>query len=138
MQGTINWMAPEIARGKGYSAKVDIWALGCLVLEMLTGHNPWHKIRGNIIYLLGTGHSPPVPDTLETISLDFLKLCFTIDPDARPTAIDLLEDLFADIDGSENDFTEWARMASHNRAEEGDSEEDEESSEDEDDDEIED
>jgi serine/threonine protein kinase len=44
-------MAPEVARGKGYSAKVDIWSLGCLVLEMLTGHYPWFKVPGNGIVL---------------------------------------------------------------------------------------
>lgn len=25
MQGSIPWMAPEVAKGKGYSAKVDVW-----------------------------------------------------------------------------------------------------------------
>ena len=62
MQGSVFWMAPEVARsGKGYSAKVDIWSTGCLVLEMLTGNNPWHKATGNVIYLLGNGNAPPIP-----------------------------------------------------------------------------
>ncbi|KAI8800246.1 kinase-like domain-containing protein, partial [Cladochytrium replicatum] len=94
MQGSIYWMAPEVARGKGYSAKVDIWSLGCLVLEMLTGNHPWHKVRGNIIYALGTGNKPPVPDTLGPIARDFLALCFTIDPEKRPTATDLISHPF--------------------------------------------
>jgi len=34
-------MAPEVVNGKGYSAKVDIWSVGCCVLEMLTGTHPW-------------------------------------------------------------------------------------------------
>ncbi|KAJ1536470.1 hypothetical protein HK096_010520 [Nowakowskiella sp. JEL0078] len=111
MQGSIYWMAPEVALGKGYSAKVDIWSLGCIVLEMLTGHHPWHKVRGNIIYLLGTGNSPPLPDILSENSRNFLGKCFTVDPEKRPTATELLTDPFVQIDLDSFDFSEWFQRA---------------------------
>ena len=78
MQGSIYWMAPEVAKGKGYSAKVDIWSLGCLLLEMLTGQQPWHGVKTNIILLLGNGQSPPIPDTVSPMARDFLDKCFIV------------------------------------------------------------
>ena len=44
MQGTVFWMAPEVIRskkGKGYNFKIDIWSVGCVVLEMWAGMRPW-------------------------------------------------------------------------------------------------
>lgn len=41
LRGSIYWMAPEVVKNEPYSAKVDIWSLGCTVLEMLTGQRPW-------------------------------------------------------------------------------------------------
>ena len=34
------WMAPETHSNK-FGKKSDIWSVGCLVIEMLTGQNPW-------------------------------------------------------------------------------------------------
>ncbi|KAJ3256213.1 hypothetical protein HK103_005672 [Boothiomyces macroporosus] len=119
MQGSIYWMAPEAARGKGYSAKVDIWSCGCLVLEMLTGHVPWHQVRGNIIYLLGTGNAPPIPANLTDESKNFLRDTFQIDPEKRPTASQLLDHPFTDIDIASVDFAAWTKIAAQQRLEEG-------------------
>jgi len=43
MQGTVFWMAPEVinTQKKGYNFKVDIWSVGCVVLEMWAGKRPW-------------------------------------------------------------------------------------------------
>ena len=34
-------MAPEIFEGEAYSHKVDVWALGCVFYQMLTGITPF-------------------------------------------------------------------------------------------------
>lgn len=36
-------MAPEVinTQKKGYNFKIDIWSVGCVVLEMWAGMRPW-------------------------------------------------------------------------------------------------
>lgn len=40
-------MAPEVVNSqkKGYDAKVDIWSVGCVVLEMWSGKRPWSGVE---------------------------------------------------------------------------------------------
>ncbi|KAK5201990.1 mitogen-activated protein kinase kinase kinase, partial [Cryomyces antarcticus] len=116
MQGSVFWMAPEVIRGgslgggdgaQGYSAKVDIWSLGCVVLEMFAGRRPWSKEEvvsheltafGNpqgAIYKLGSlNQAPPIPDDVASsigpAAVSFMYDCLTIDPADRPTAETLL------------------------------------------------
>jgi mitogen-activated protein kinase kinase kinase len=86
MQGSVFWMAPEVVRsqGQGYSAKVDIWSLGCVVLEMFAGRRPWSKEETvGAIYKLGSlNEAPPIPDDVaESISpsaVGFMADCFTM------------------------------------------------------------
>ena len=95
MQGSVFWMAPEVIRsqGQGYSAKVDIWSLGCVVLEMFAGRRPWSKEEAvGAIYKLGSlNQAPPIPDDVPPVAIGFMSNCFTIDPRERPTAEILLK-----------------------------------------------
>ena len=34
-------MAPEVLRQETYDQKADVWSLGCLFYEMLTGFTPF-------------------------------------------------------------------------------------------------
>lgn len=89
MQGSVFWMAPEVvrSRGQGYSAKVDIWSLGCVVLEMFAGRRPWSKEETvGAIYKLGSlNEAPPIPDdvahAISPIAVAFMADCFTMSVD---------------------------------------------------------
>lgn len=126
-QGTIFWMAPEIIDAKahnGYSAKVDIWSLGCVVLEMYAGKRPWHDFAAaGAIFRLGKKSAPPISkETKKRISpcgMKFLERCFEIDPEKRPTAADLLKDEFCQV-RSEFKFenTELAKKMRYDNAQE--------------------
>ena len=41
--GTPDYLAPEFILGSGYGMAVDIWAVGVLLFEMLTGFTPFNR-----------------------------------------------------------------------------------------------
>ena len=91
--GTIKWMAPEIfSDEKEYGIKVDIWSVGCTVVEMLTTHPPWHDFSDMITMIkISQGEKPTyvLPDSGYDVE-DILCQCFQSDPKKRPSAQDLL------------------------------------------------
>ncbi|KAJ9174813.1 hypothetical protein P3X46_013418 [Hevea brasiliensis] len=99
-KGTACWMAPEVFNSKiagGYGFQADIWSVGCTVLEMLTGKPPYSDLgleKGQLIYRIGKGHRPSLPDSLSDDSRDFIQQCLQVNPKDRPTAAELLEHPF--------------------------------------------
>ncbi|CAE6515497.1 unnamed protein product [Rhizoctonia solani] len=96
IQGSVFWSAPEVLYNneQGYSAKIDIWSVGCVFLEMQSGRHPWMGDDMSVVmHKVGQlRKAPPVPDdvTLSPLADDFRQKCFMIDPAERPTAAELL------------------------------------------------
>lgn len=98
MTGTPMYMSPEVITGQSSSKNgvVDIWSLGCCVLEMATGRRPWANLDNEwaIMYHIAAGHKPqlPSPDQLSEAGRRFLSRCLEHDPSLRPSAAELLND----------------------------------------------
>ncbi|XP_055083023.1 mitogen-activated protein kinase kinase kinase 4 isoform X4 [Periophthalmus magnuspinnatus] len=100
--GTAAYMAPEVitrAKGEGHGRAADIWSLGCVLIEMVTGKRPWHEYEHNfqIMYKVGMGHKPPIPEKLSTEGKDFLAHCLESEPKRRWTASMLLDHPFVKV-----------------------------------------
>ncbi|KAI0662524.1 kinase [Cubamyces menziesii] len=97
LTGTPMYMSPEVIRNnkRGRHGAMDIWSLGCVVLECATGRKPWSNLDNEwaIMFHIGvaTQHPPlPEPGQLSEMGIDFIRQCLTIDPMQRPTAIELM------------------------------------------------
>uniref|UniRef100_A0A1J3IAX9 mitogen-activated protein kinase kinase kinase n=1 Tax=Noccaea caerulescens TaxID=107243 RepID=A0A1J3IAX9_NOCCA len=101
LKGSPYWMAPELMQAvmqkdsnPDLAFAVDIWSLGCTIIEMFTGKPPWSEFEGAAAMFKVMRDSPPVPESMSPEGKDFLRLCFQRNPAERPTASMLLEHRF--------------------------------------------
>jgi len=93
------YMSPEAVSGCVYESPVDIWALGCAVVEMVSGKSPWNvSCKTNMWWFLahiGLGEEIPlIPNELSEEGKDFLEKCFVRDHLKRWSANMLLKHPF--------------------------------------------
>ncbi|KAG8917788.1 ATP binding [Tulasnella sp. 417] len=92
LQGSVFWMAPEVVKQSGHTAKADIWSVGCVIVEMLTGEHPFPKAsQMQAIFRIGSYAKPDTPPDITPEAEDFLAKTFEIDHDLRPSATELLQ-----------------------------------------------
>lgn len=96
VRGTPMYMAPETVMGGEQEAASDIWAIGCLVTEMITGTPVWDcSDVGALLMKIGVGAGiPEIPAKLSDDGKDFIAKCFLKDPRERWTAEMLLDHPF--------------------------------------------
>ncbi|KAK3144721.1 hypothetical protein QOZ80_4AG0316930 [Eleusine coracana subsp. coracana] len=96
-KGSPYWMAPEvIMNSKGYNLAVDIWSLGCTIIEMATARPPWHQYEGvaAIFKIANSKDIPEIPDSFSEEGKSFLQLCLKRDPASRASAAQLMDHPF--------------------------------------------
>lgn len=92
LQGSVYWMAPEVVKQTTYTRKADIWSLGCLVIEMMTGTHPFPDCSQlqAIFKIGGARTSPTIPEQASADAKTFLQQTFEVEQAKRPSADELL------------------------------------------------
>ena len=82
--GTPSYIAPEILQGKEADARSDLWALGVVLYEMLSGRLPF---RGTTMFEVSSGilreDPPPLPSTVPYKLRAIVERCLEKDPAER-------------------------------------------------------
>ncbi len=102
--GTVDYMAPEQITGGHTDARTDIYALGCVFFQMLTGDVPYER-ENSVATLFAHVHAPPPPLTGTLADLyptfgEVIEKAMAKEPDDRYlSAGDFARDVSAALSG---------------------------------------
>jgi serine/threonine protein kinase/ActR/RegA family two-component response regulator len=89
--GTVLYMAPEVFNYQKYDAKVDIWAAGIVIYELIKLKRPFEGSNTDIIKAkIQNLEYEKVPDSLDERLKKIIKCTICSDPSVRSSALDIL------------------------------------------------
>lgn len=85
LMGTAQYVSPEQASGDPLTPATDIYSLGVVAYECLTGHAPFRADTQVAIALMHIGEPPPpLPERIPQAVRDLVMACLAKDPQRRP------------------------------------------------------
>ena len=93
--GTPYYLSPEICQNKPYNQKSDIWALGCILYEMVTLRHAFDadSMEGLVLKIL-RGSYPPIPGHYSPDLKRLVADMLTKEPAKRPSIGQVLQKEF--------------------------------------------
>ncbi|CAD8205584.1 unnamed protein product [Paramecium pentaurelia] len=86
--GTLDYMCPEMLNSQNHDHRVDIWAMGVLLFEMLHGHAPYNKNRSSqevVIQAILNAANTKIPfnDKISNDAKDLIQSLLKVNPKDR-------------------------------------------------------
>lgn len=114
--GTVAYMSPEQTRGEAVDQRSDLWSLGVLVYEMLTGVRPFRGDAEELVVYRIRHDEPPALETLRPeVPPELARVvhrCLAKNPAARYSSA---ETLLADFPSLASETSKGATAATTNR-----------------------
>lgn len=99
--GTPAYMSPEQFEGRPVGEKVDVFAFGVILWEMLTGQQPWAELEHpmQIVFVVGVqGQRLPLPEDCPPALAALIPRCWHEEPAERPSFRELQHVLQQELD----------------------------------------
>jgi tRNA A-37 threonylcarbamoyl transferase component Bud32 len=88
--GTLDYLPPEMVSGESHDHTVDVWALGVLLYEFLTGHPPFESNSLDETYSNIVNTDYTMPEYISAPAKDLVARLLQRDPSKRITLPELL------------------------------------------------
>uniref|UniRef100_A0A1B6MAT0 3-phosphoinositide-dependent protein kinase 1 n=1 Tax=Graphocephala atropunctata TaxID=36148 RepID=A0A1B6MAT0_9HEMI len=86
--GTAQYISPELLTDKNASYSSDLWALGCIVYQMLTGQPPFQSRSEYLIFQKIQKLEYDIPADLDPTAADLIRKLLVLNPTERLGACD--------------------------------------------------
>lgn len=86
--GTAHYVSPEILKGERLTKAADLWALGCIIYQMISGLPPFRAGSEYLIFQKILERDLQFPDGFNKLAKDLVQRLIQIDPHKRLGAKD--------------------------------------------------
>jgi len=87
--GTVSYMSPEQAQGREVDHRADVWALGVVLYEMITGRRPFAAAHEQaVVYRIINEDPSPIGDGFPAQVTDLITRALKRDPNSRVASMD--------------------------------------------------